>query len=88
MDLDEQSNSGFPVALSAPGPLEATEKGAESPLALSLEACTGSRMHAPRMHAPNRARPDVDWAVVVLSLRCAEALDVYPAPLSPSNTTH
>lgn len=83
MDLDEQSNSGFPVALSAPGPLEATEKGADRPHALSLEACTGTRMHA-----PNRARNDVDWAVVVLSLRRAEALDVYPASLSPSSTTH
>lgn len=83
MDLDEQSNSGFPVALSAPGPSTETEEGVAASLALSLEPYAGARMHAPGL-----AKKNVDWGVAIFSLRCTQALDVYPPPLSTSSTTH
>lgn len=88
MEFDEQSNSGFPVALSAPGQSNLTEKDIDSALAYSLEPCVGAPMHA-----PGRARTHVDSAVMVFGShcnpRCTHALTArFAARLRSASTRH
>ena len=84
MEFDEQSNSGFPVALSAPGRLNLAERYIDRPLALSLEAYTGLRMYAPGF-----ARTNVDSAVMVFSRHCTQTPAAHSAaPLPLSRTIH
>lgn len=84
MKSDEESNSGFPVALSAPGQLNVPEEGIDNPLSSSLEACTGLRMHATRL-----AKTNVDSAVMVFGLHCTRTLVARSAvPLPSSSTIH
>ena len=68
MQLDEESNSGFSVALSAPGQANVTEEGSHGPLAASLEARTGANMS---MCAPVLATTHGDSAVRVFSPHCS-----------------
>ena len=84
MEFDEQSNSGFPVTLGAPGQSNVTEERIDSPLACSLEACTVARVHAPGL-----AKANVDSAVMIFSLYCTQMLSARPdAPLRSSSTIH
>ena len=84
MDFDEQNNFGFPVTLSAPGQLNVTEKRIDSPLASSLKACTGARMHARGL-----ANTNVELAVIVFSPYCTQMFAARPdAPLPSSSTVH
>ena len=78
MEFDEQSNSGFPVALSAPGQLDVREKGIDSPPAPSL----GLRMYAPRV-----AKTNVDWAVMIFCGHCTQTLASRSAAPPPSSST-
>jgi hypothetical protein len=75
MEFDEQSNSGLPVALSAPGQLDAREKRIDSPPAPSL----GLRMYAPRV-----AKTNVDWAVMIFCLHCTQTLTSRSAAAPPT----
>ncbi len=84
MEFDEQSNSGFPVALSAPGQSNVTEKGIDRRLAYSLEPCTRARLHAPGL-----TKTDVDSAVMVFGVYCTQTLATHSAtPLPSSRTIH
>jgi hypothetical protein len=88
MDFDEQSDSGFPVALSAPGQSNVTEKGIDSAFAYSLESC----MVAP-LHAPGRVRTHVDSGVMVFGSHCSPRCTQAPTArfatrLHSTSTTH
>jgi hypothetical protein len=84
MDFDEQGDSGFPVALSAPARLDVTERDIDGPLTSSSTPRTEARMQA-----PGRARTDVDWAVMVFSLHWTQTLAARSAaPPSSSSTIH
>jgi len=83
MEFDEQGNSGSPVALSAPGQSNMTEKGIDNSLACSWEACTAAGMHAPGLVTTN-----VDSAVMVFDLRSKQTLAARSAaPLQSSAST-
>jgi hypothetical protein len=77
MEFDEQSNSGFPVALSAPGQLDAREKGIDNRPALSLGL---------RMYAPGVAKTKVDWAVMIFGRHCMQTLASRSAAPPPSSS--
>jgi hypothetical protein len=82
MVFDEQSNSGFPVARSAPGQLDVREKRIDSLPISSLEVRTNLRTYAPDI-----AKTDVDWAVRIFGWHCTQTLASGSIALPPSSST-
>ncbi|MDQ2962047.1 MAG: hypothetical protein M3R31_02640 [Pseudomonadota bacterium] len=81
MEFDE-SNSGFPVALRAPGRLNVTESVVYCRLASASDGVAGARMHAPGL-----ARTSVDSAVLVFGQHCTQMLDTRSAAAPSSSST-